>query len=457
MKKVSKRAYSALIIAGVIIAGLIILIVMYFMSGKAWAMHPANQNLYSGGNIKTGMVRDEDGAVLMYTDGSKRLYSDNSATRKALLHVMGDSYGYIPSVVQTNYAGKLVGYDAINGTYSLTEKSGTLYLSLNAEVCVTAMKALGSRKGTVGVYNYKTGEIICMVSTPTYDPDDMPDIFNDETGAYSGVFVNRFIASTYTPGSIFKLVTSAAAIDNISDIFEQSFYCDGSVWIEGDEIVCAGVHGWIDFGTALARSCNCAFASIATQLGKETLTEYAKKAGITDTISFDGMTTAPGNFNLSGAQNSDVAWAGIGQYSNTINPCSYMTYMGTIANGGSVVYPHVAWKIENALTIPTYTAETKKGSRVLSESTSQTLKSMMRNNTLMIYGDPYDLGICAKSGTAEVGGDVLPHATYAGFLDDTEHPYAFIIIVENGGSGSAVCSEIANAVLYKAVTIIGND
>lgn len=453
MKKVSRRSYSALIVAGVIIIGLIIFVAMYFVSGKTWATHPANQNLYSGGNLKTGMVRDEDDAILMYTDGSKRLYSDNSATRKALLHIVGDSYGYIPSLVQEYYADKLVGYDSINGTYSLTEKAGTLYLSLNAEVCVTAMETLGDRKGTVGVYNYKTGEIICMVSTPTYDPADMPDIFSDESGKYDGVFVNRFITSTYTPGSIFKLVTSAAAIDNISDIYEQSFYCDGSVWIEGDEIVCAGVHGQIDFKTALARSCNCAFASIATQLGKQTLTEYAEKAGITQSISFDGLTTAAGNFNLDTAQKSDIAWAGIGQYSNTINPCSYMTFMGTIANGGTVTYPHVAQKITNAMSITTFTAEATSGERALSESTCSQLKSMMRNNALTIYGDPYDLGICAKSGTAEVGGDALPHATYAGFLDDADHPYAFIIIVENGGSGSAVCSEIANTVLKKAVTV----
>ena len=82
-------------------------------------------------------------------------------------------------------------------------------LTVSADVQRTALAALDGRKGTVGVYNYKTGEILCAVSSPTYDPDDVPDVEgNPET--YEGVYVNRFLHATYTPGSVFKLVTAAA-------------------------------------------------------------------------------------------------------------------------------------------------------------------------------------------------------------------------------------------------------
>ncbi len=95
----------------------------------------------------------------------------------------------------------------------------------------------------VGVYNYKTGEILCAVSSPTYDPDHVPDIANDTSGDYDGVYVNRFTQSAYVPGSIFKVATAAAALAEIEDIQSQSFLCEGSYWVGGDEVVCEGVHG----------------------------------------------------------------------------------------------------------------------------------------------------------------------------------------------------------------------
>lgn len=307
------------------------------------------------------------------------------------------------------------------------------------------------------MYNYKTGEIICMTSSMSYDPLAMPDISSDTTGKYEGVFVNRFISSTYVPGSIFKLVTTAAAIETIDDIFQQTFYCDGDVEVEGDTIVCAGVHGEIDFKTALARSCNCAFASIASQLGADVLTEYASKALVNDSFSFDGLSTARGSFVLKDNTESNVAWAGIGQYTNLINPCAFMTFVGAVGNGGTVVYPHLLQSVTGGGVMDIEYGQTVTGEKILSEQTCQTMKEMMRNNVVTVYGDPYDLNICAKSGTAEVGEGVEPHATYAGFLDDEEHPLAFIVIVENGGSGSAICGSIANEVLKTAVEMMDDE
>ena len=102
-----------------------------------------------------------------------------------------------------------------------------MMLTVSADVQRTALAALDGRKGTVGVYNYKTGEILCAVSSPTYDPDDVPDVEgNPET--YEGVYVNRFLHATYTPGSVFKLVTAAAALDEIPDIGSRTFTCEGS-------------------------------------------------------------------------------------------------------------------------------------------------------------------------------------------------------------------------------------
>ena len=101
---------------------------------------------------------------------------------------------------------------------------------------MTAYEALAGRKGAVLVSNYKTGEILCMASGPSIDPSsdgDVPD----------GAYINRCINGSFTPGSIFKLITSAAAIENIKDIDSRRFTCAGSVDVAGVTVKCTGVHG----------------------------------------------------------------------------------------------------------------------------------------------------------------------------------------------------------------------
>src|SRR5699024_227889 len=120
----------------------------------------------------------------------------------------------------------------------------------SAEAQIAAQEALDGRKGVVAVYNYKTGEILCAVSSPNYDPDDVPDLENDDSGRYDGVYVNRFTQSTYTPGSIFKLATTAAALEEIPDIQTRTFLCEGSYWVEGDEVICTGTHGEVNLRQA---------------------------------------------------------------------------------------------------------------------------------------------------------------------------------------------------------------
>ena len=84
---------------------------------------------------------------------------------------------------------------------------------------------------------------------------------------------------------------------------------------------------------------------------------------------------------------------------------------------------------------------------------------MMRNNVVSTYGAASfpDLAVCAKSGTAEVGGGLLPHATFAGFIADADYPLAFIVVVENAGSGSEVCASIAGTVLQHCVDVLDDE
>ena len=451
MKRMSYRTIFLTVLMAILVLGLGFFTVRYFVRAGDWVTFPGSPHVYQGNNLSAGTVVDRDGTLLLdSTDG--RVYSDDAALRQATMHLLGDRYGYISAPVLNEYADQMIGFNPINGLYSLTETGNTAALTISAQVQKAAQAALAGRKGTIGVYNYKTGEILCAVTSPTYDPDNMPDVENDATGAYDGVYLNRFFQTTYVPGSIFKLVTATAALETIPDILNQTFTCNGTWEVEGDVIHCNGVHGTITLAQALGHSCNVAFGQLAVQVGAETMTKYANRLGITESLKFDGITTAQGNYDVSDAVKSQLAWSGIGQYTNLINACQYMSFMGAIANGGSAAVPHLMQSVTGGL-LTGYEAKTVMTDQLLSAQTSATLADMMHQAVLNHYGAWQfpDLYVCAKSGTAEVGEGTTPHATFAGFIRDDNYPLAFIVIVEHGGSGSATCAPIAGQILNVCV------
>ncbi len=456
MKQISKRALCALAVAGVLLLGALVFVAVYLVRGDDWIVFSGSPHVYTNGNLDAGIVTDRDGTTLLEQTDGARSYAADLTVREATLHLLGDRYGNISSTILEQYADLLIGYNPITGIYRARDERNTLRLTVSAEVQAAALEALGGRAGTVGVYNYKTGEILCAVTAPTYDPDNVPDIAGDTTGAYSGAYLNRLTQATYVPGSIFKVLTAAAALETIEDIEEQTFYCAGTLDIGGDTITCSGVHGTVTLEQALAHSCNCAFAEIALEVGADTLTEYAARAGLLDSYSFDGITTPAGNFDLTDAANSEIAWAGIGQYTDLVSPLGYMVFMGAVAGGGQAAEPYLADAVVAQSGRETYSAEVRMTDSMLSAQTAERLQEMMRNNVVSIYGAQQfgDLTVCAKSGTAEVGGGLSPHATFAGFVLDDDCPLAFIVVVENAGSGSGVCAPIAAAVLRACDSVL---
>ena len=134
-----------------------------------------------------------------------------------------------------------------------------------------------------------------------------------------------------------------------------------------------------------------------------------------------------------------------------INPCTMMVYMGAIANNGTATLPTLirptSFVDKQMAKVPKFGKKTKS---MIESSTASSLKEMMANNVENHYGGNSSfpgLNLCAKSGTAEVGGSKKPNAWFAGFLDDPENPYAIIVLVENGGSGAKVSGSVANEVL----------
>lgn len=450
MKKITRRTAACLFLSLLLIIGTAVFVFRFVSDGGSWAAFPSNRHLYSNGTLNCGRILDREGTVLAESSENGWIYNSSASVRRATLHAVGDPQGNIGSGALSQFADKLTGYNLVTGAKAVFSGGRDIYLTLDADVCTAAYDGLKGHNGTIGVYNYKTGEIICMVSAPGYDPNKSVDL---EDPANEGVLVNRLLQGKFIPGSIFKLVTSVAALENISDITTREFECTGSLDTDDYHLTCPSKHGKMNFEEALNHSCNCVFGSIAAELGSKTMEKYVEKCGLTSRYSINGIKTAASTFDFESAGTNGLAWSGVGQGHDQVNPASMMIFVGAVANEGKSALPQIyknsAFRggVKTSLYIKHYT------DKLIDSDTAKTLKKMMRSDVLNNYGQDNfpGLEICAKSGTAQVDGSNADNAWFTGFLDDDEHPLAFIVNVEGGGSGAKTAGRLANTVLQKAV------
>ena len=440
MNKIAKRSAVALILCLVLLVGFGLFVWEYGANAADWVLFPGSPHVYTGGNIGCGTITDRDGNVLLSLSGD-RVYTADSLLRQATVHYLGDRHGSVSAPSLAHYAQQIVSYDLLNGVYVYGSTGSTAQLTLSAKLQKAALTALGEKSGTVAIYNYETGALLCAVTSPTFDPDG-------EITEVDSMYLNRFTQGLYTPGSIFKIVTLASALEDDPTIQNRLFTCSGSVAYGPDKITCERPHGTQTLQSAFRNSCNCAFAQIAVSLGAEKMTAYAQKFGVADAVSFDGITTAKGRYDVSSGASVHIAWSGVGQHTNLVNPCAYLTFVGAIAAGGQGVTPYLVQSVREGYDT-LYQAEGEAAQRIISEETAAILRDYLRSNVADKYGDENFAGltVCAKTGTAEVGSDKKPNAMLTGFALDEEYPIAFIICVEDGGYGAQVCIPIAKEVL----------
>lgn len=444
------------------VVGLVFMTVSLVQNGDTWVMKRFNHHVYSNGElIGAGTIYDKDGDVLAETKDGDRVYSDSATTRKSTLHVVGDPKNFISTGVQSVYSARLTGYSLLFGVHNIQKygKGNDLKLTIDRDICDEAYKALDGRKGTVGIVNYKTGDIVCSVSSPSYDVEDVPDsLLTSER--YEGVYINRLLGAHYVPGSTFKLVTAICAIENIPDIYSREWVCNGEYQPEsGVAIKCNANHGkHINFKDALAKSCNSAFAQIAIELGQEKLATTAKELGIGSAVTVSGtIDSYAGYFDATDKIKLGVdalGWTGIGQGNTRIAPITMLRIVSAVANGGNAVSFNIVDSLANqAGKALDFTLPSNQLSMMNSDVAAK-LKEMMRYNVTDHYGESKykGLNLCAKSGTAQIDSDESHNiAWFVGFMDDSEHPYAFVVAIENGNSGSQTAGPVAKRVLTKLV------
>ena len=432
-----------------------------FEQGSIWASSSYNTRLNKSGAAR-GEITDRDGITLASTADGRRAYLDNTAARRALAVTIGDTAGMSGTGVEGYHSAELMNIsdslaERLSAVFNNRERKGSsIQLTIDAKLTAWISKNFPKGyRGAVCVTNYLTGEVLAMVSLPDYDPYDV-------SAAEDTAYLNRCLQGLYTPGSVFKIVTLAAALEHDPNVVSQQFMCTGEWEYEGGSIVCAGhtAHGTVDLKTAFAKSCNVTFGKLAYQLGSERLLETAKKLGFNENFKLGDFAIYNSKFPEKAENISGLVWSGVGQATVLTTPMHMAMITSSVANGGRMVKPWLVKNITAGTGVVTKTGAPSQYRQVLSEDTAafiqQCMKEAVEKGTATrakISG----LTVCGKTGSAETSDDksVETNSWYTGYIADSRHPYAVAVVVEQGGAGSRLATETARKALEAAIEYIG--
>ena len=437
-----------------------------FTQGSIWASDVRNSRLQASGNLR-GDISDRDGNLLATTaeDGSRE-YLSNTEARRALSQTVGDTAGMSGTGIETFYSATLMDIstslvDRLSEMFNQRRHVGSsIQLTIDGPLQAwIADRFPEGYRGAVCVMNYKTGEILAMVSMPNYDPYDLAGHSDDvEDTAY----LNRCLQGLYTPGSVFKIVTLASALSNDPNVVGQAFSCSGEWSYEGGHIVCAGntAHGSVDLRTAFKRSCNVTFGKLAYQLGLERLRGTAEAFGFNENFKFGDFVIYNSSFPTAVSSMNGLVWAGIGQGEVLVTPLHMTMIASAVANGGTMMKPWLIEGIQNTQGSATFSGGASVYRQVMQPNVAGVIADYMLDTVksgtatrAAIKG--YD--VCGKTGSAEVSDnkEVETNAWFTGFVYDDEHPYAISVVIEGGGAGARMPSELAARALKKTIEYVG--
>lgn len=457
------------IVSVLVIAAFVVLCIGYaltaYTQGSQWASNSYN-NRASAKNTVRGDITDRSGIVLATTNSdNERVYLENETARRALSQTVGDTQGMAGASVElfhsstlmdisTSLAGRLS--EIVSGAKH-TGKSVQLTIDAQLQTYVSSIFPEGY-DGAVCIYNYRTGEILTMVSKPDYDPNDI--LTRQDAEVEDTAFLNRCLQGLYTPGSVFKIITTASALENDPGIVNQTVSCSGIWEFDSTKINCIGntAHGYIDLETAFAKSCNVTFGKIAYQLGEARLRETAERFGFNENFKFGDMIVYNSQFPSEMESDADLVWSGVGQSTVLVTPLHMAMISGAVANGGIMMEPMLVKQITNANGSVYSQTQPAAYRQVLTPEQAGTIASYMYSAVQSGTASNARISgytVCGKTGSAEISNDktVETNAWYTGFIYDEAHPYAIAVVIEEAGTGGSQAAPLAAKALKKAIEL----
>lgn len=432
--------------------------------GSRWFSSTRNTRYQSAKRaVIPGDIIDRNGVTLASTDqDGERTYQSNIKSRRAIVHLLGDEEGNVANGVDSFQANYLLGFET-----SLTERVTALLrgetrrgdnvtLTVDSELCTRIVSLFENGEKTRGksgaavVMNYRTGEVLAMVSLPVFDPQKITDAVRNDP---QHPFWNRALQSTLPPGSTFKIVTAASALENMADAETRAYDCTGATQVL-DQVIHdynKAQHGKVTLEKAFRVSCNNAFAQAALLLGDDALRKTAESFGFNDNFLFRDFVVENSVYPTQNRNSVEIAWSGAGQSQVAATPLHMCMVAAAVANGGEMMEPRLLSLVQSPSGVARLKYTQKVYARVCSPEVAKTLDGYMKavvsggtGTSARVDG----LTVAGKTGSAEgaIEGKDATHAWFVGYIADNRYPYACCVLVEGGGSGGSVAAPVAGEI-----------
>lgn len=466
-----KIALSILIVMFFLLAGYMGYALFFY--GNRWFSSPYNTRVRMSSaqpRIIVGDILDRNNVILAttkegtYTDsrtgeskeGYYRQYDDRA---RYAAHVVGYHSERGRSGAEAFHIKYLMGYNnniferIYQKAFLSKEQGNNIALTIDIRLEEYISKLLGDRKGSVVLMNPKTGEILGMVSSPSFNPNNMSNLETDN-------LIDRSVQGLYPPGSIFKIITAKGALDNIEDIDSWSYNCTGSLKIGDREVSCYGgeAHGEVDLTKAFIYSCNGAFAELAGEIGWKKLLSAGEKFGFNKNFLFGDIKINDSKLNINKSiSDIDLAWTSVGQGTTLVTPMHMAMMVSAIANDGIMMEPKLLYNVIGRRGSVQRELEPKQYLKTMEPEDAKYMQGIMEGVVKEGTGRGAGVGgisIGGKTGTAEVkstkDSTISPHAWFVGFAPIENPSLAIAVIVENSGTGGKVAAPMAGQILKRA-------
>ena len=398
-------------------------------------------------DVTRGDILDLSGNKLAYTDDSgKRIYPLGYAAAHAIGYYNAGSAGFYGAEAKYSFELQNVSSEIVqqvNHVISSSKIMGdSIVLTLDARLQTYIYNQLQGYKAGAIILEPATGKLLAMVSTPSFDPNTLSDNYSILTDDTEGSpLLNRAAQGKYPPGSVFKIVTAAAALE-LPSCADFSYICTGEDFIGEKSIKCynSTPHGNLKLSGAFAHSCNTFFSNIGILMGADFLRTMSNRLYFNSILPFPlecGVSSFPLN-KFSGS--SEIVDTSIGQGKIMTSPLQIALITAAVANNGVIMTPYIVDHIE------TYNGKTARknmpimAKHVFSSEISASLTKMMIDVTEYGTGSQAavsNIKIAAKTGSAQTPNG-MDHGWYTAFFPADNPQFVLCIVMENIGGSSKV-------------------
>lgn len=428
--------------------------------------HPQNvRRLARELTINRGRIITDDGMIAAESRQEKRTFHRTYPQGDLYAHLAGfNSLRYGKSGLEKTYNAWLLGEPdgSLRKLISKEEfpSGNDLILTIDSRLQRKAKEALGSRRGSVIALNPRTGAVRALVSFPTFDPNRIDRAWSSLSKSNDNPLVNRATQGLYPPGSTFKMVTLAAALDaglmRTSDVFSGP----QQLQVYGGRVTNYGKQNFaqLTLEEAFARSVNTVFAQVGLKLGGTRLVSYSERFGLNRRLPSEIEVKRSSIPPPEAMDKLEVAWTSVGQGRLSVTPLQMALVGAGIANNGLIMRPYLVKEIRS----PRGKLLKEQGSRVwrraitpaVSKEVTRLMVGVVASGTGRAASLP-GVVVAGKTGTAEIAKKKKTHAWFVGFAPAENPQLVVAVIIEGGGTGGRAAAPIAKEVLQEALSISG--